>query len=97
MVRAVAVLVVVLCIAAGMTGASSEASAQISFGWGGSATRERVIESRRPLRGYSGFIRHGNRTLYCDYVRYPNRSCSIDRAGRERCRITSWRLVQSCK
>ena len=27
--------------------------------------------------------------------RYPNRDCSVDRRGKERCRIVSWRLLPS--
>lgn len=58
--------------------------------------RERIIETPRATRGFSGFVRYGNRSYYCDYVRYPNRTCSVDRRGRERCRVSSWRMVQRC-
>ena len=55
------------------------------------------IETPGPVRGYSGFVRQGARSYYCDYVRYPNRSYTVDRAGRERCRIAGWRMVQQCR
>lgn len=69
------------------------ASAQIGFG----PPRSYSIETPGPVRGYSGFVRQGARSYYCDYVRYPNRSCTVDRAGRERCRIAGWRMVQQCR
>jgi hypothetical protein len=50
-------------------------------------------ETKRPQRGYEGFPAPG---IYCSYRREPNRVCSYDKRGRERCRIKSWRLVQFC-
>ena len=50
-------------------------------------------ETKRPQRGYEGFPAPG---VYCSYRREPNRVCSYDKRGRERCRIESWTLVQSC-
>ena len=73
---------------------SSNASAQIGIGLG--PPRQWTAESQRPVRGYSGFVRQGARSYYCDYVRYPSRNCFVDRTGRERCRITSWRMEQRC-
>lgn len=80
-----------LCLAA-VTGFPSVTQAQVFLG----PPRDQVFENRGPVRGYSGFVRYGARQYYCDYVRYPNRACSVDRAGRERCRVTSWRMVQRC-
>jgi hypothetical protein len=54
------------------------------------------IETQGPTRGYSGFLRIGPRNYYCDYQRIPNRQCTIDGRGNERCRIVSWTLKQSC-
>ncbi len=34
---------------------------------------------------------------YCSYKRYPNRECSADAHGHQRCRVTSWRLEQTCQ
>ncbi len=50
-------------------------------------------ESKRPKRGYEGFPAPG---VYCSYRREPIRECSTDKRGRERCRVTRWRLVQMC-
>jgi hypothetical protein len=50
-------------------------------------------ETKRPQRGYEGFPAPG---VYCSYRREPIRTCTSDRNGRERCRVTSWRLVQFC-
>ena len=49
---------------------------------------------RRPARGYEGFLLPD---YYCSYKRYPNRECSTDGRGRERCRVTGWRLEQTCQ
>jgi len=50
-------------------------------------------ESKRPRRGYEGFPAPG---VYCSYRREPIRECKYDKRGRERCKVTSWRLVQWC-
>lgn len=68
--------------------------AHAQFGYGRNRERQWIIETPGPARGYSGFV--GPRNYYCDYVRYPVRNCFADRTGRERCRITSWRMVQRC-
>ena len=36
------------------------------------------------MRGYEGFLFPD---YYCSYKRYPNRDCSVDAQGRERCRV----------
>lgn len=76
---------------AAMTAVPTAAEAQ--FDWG-RRERQWTIETPGPTRGYSGFV--SPRNYYCDYVRYPNRRCTVDARGRERCRITSWRMVQRC-
>ena len=55
-----------------------------------------TYESRRPVRGYSGWMRYGNRDYYCDYIRTPKRRCRTDRRGRQRCRVVGWTLNQRC-
>jgi hypothetical protein len=50
-------------------------------------------ESKRPRHGYEGFPAPG---VYCSYRREPIRECKYDKRGRERCKVTSWRLVQWC-
>jgi len=51
-------------------------------------------ETKGPARGYEGFLFPD---YYCSYKRYPNRACSNDAQGRERCRVTGWRLEQTCQ
>jgi hypothetical protein len=51
-------------------------------------------ETPGPERGYEGWV---GPDYYCSYKRYPNRECSTDARGRERCRVTSWRLEQTCQ
>lgn len=55
--------------------------------------QEWQYETKRPQRGYEGFPAPG---VYCSYRREPNRECTYDRNGRERCKVTSWRLIQFC-
>ncbi len=50
--------------------------------------------TRGPQRGYEGFLFPD---YYCSYKRYPNRECSTDARGHKRCRVTSWRLEQTCQ
>jgi hypothetical protein len=57
---------------------------------------ERQTESDRPVRGYSGWVGFGARSLYCDYQRLPNRECTRTSSGKQRCRVTSWTLKQYC-
>jgi hypothetical protein len=52
-----------------------------------------TYESKGPLKGYEGFLFPG---YYCSYRRFPVRTCEYDKHGREICKITSWRLEQSC-
>jgi hypothetical protein len=51
-------------------------------------------QTRGPTRGYEGYVAPN---YYCSYKRYPNRECSTDARGRERCRVVSWRLEQTCQ
>ncbi len=51
-------------------------------------------ETRGPQRGYEGFLFPD---YYCSYKRYPRRACTIDKRGRERCRVVGWRLEQTCQ
>ena len=51
-------------------------------------------QTRGPERGYEGYAAPD---YYCSYKRYPNRECTTDSRGRERCRVTSWRLEQTCQ
>ncbi len=51
-------------------------------------------QTRGPVRGYEGYIAPN---YYCSYKRYPNRDCTTDARGKERCRVVSWRLEQTCQ
>jgi hypothetical protein len=51
-------------------------------------------ETRGPQRGYEGYVAPN---YYCSYKRYPNRECTTSASGKQRCRITSWRLEQTCQ
>ena len=53
-----------------------------------------TYETKGPVRGYEGFLFPD---YYCSYKRYPNRVCSSDAGGRERCRVSGWRLEQTCQ
>jgi hypothetical protein len=46
----------------------------------------------RPMSGYDG--RAGN--YYCSYQRLPNRVCTVDASGNERCKVQGWTLRQHC-
>jgi len=46
----------------------------------------------QPMKGYEG--QAGN--YYCSYQRLPNRVCSVDSSGNERCKIKGWTLRQHC-
>ena len=48
----------------------------------------------KAMHGYSG---HAPGGYYCDYQRLPNRKCSIDKNGNERCQIVSWTLREMCQ
>lgn len=78
--------------AAALVASTQLATAQLSW----QPPYRRDIETRGPAHGYSGFVRQGARTYYCDYIRVPNRTCTSDRSGRQRCRVTSWTLQQRC-
>ena len=65
----------------------------------GSQYYEWQTESAGPMHGYSGWagIGNGRRSLYCDYIRVPNRECVTLKSGKESCRVTSWTLKQTCQ
>jgi hypothetical protein len=52
-----------------------------------------TYETKEPVRGYEGFLFPGS---YCSYRRYPIRECTYNSRGREICKITGWRLEQTC-
>jgi hypothetical protein len=44
------------------------------------------------MKGYEG--QAGN--YYCSYQRLPNRVCTTDSNGNERCQVKGWTLRQYC-
>jgi len=46
----------------------------------------------QPMSGYEG--QAGN--YYCSYQRLPNRVCSYDSSGNEKCKVVGWTLRQHC-
>jgi hypothetical protein len=46
----------------------------------------------RPMSGFEG--KAGN--YYCSYQRLPNRVCTYDANGNEKCKIKGWTLRQYC-
>ena len=51
-------------------------------------------QTRGPVRGYEGYAAPD---YYCSYKRFPNRECTTGKGGKQRCRVTSWRLEQTCQ
>ena len=51
-------------------------------------------ETRGPVRGYEGYVAPD---YYCSYKRFPNRECTTGAGGKQRCRVVSWRLEQTCQ
>ncbi len=84
-------LLAVLVAAAPLLAATT---AEAQFGYGVKPYYSESYETRKPEHGYEGFLFPG---YYCSYKRYPNRVCSTDARGRKRCRVTSWRLEQTCQ
>ena len=46
----------------------------------------------QPMKGYEGQAG----SYYCSYQRLPNRVCTYDSNGNERCKIKGWTLRQHC-
>ena len=53
---------------------------------------EQSYTTDKAMHGYSGSA--GGYT--CDYQRIPNRVCTVNRDGSERCKIVNWTLKQFC-
>jgi hypothetical protein len=68
------------------------AIAPAAFAKGGKDFYSQDYQFDRPMKGYEG--QAGN--YYCSYQRLPNRVCSTDSSGNERCRVQGWTLRQYC-
>ena len=63
----------------------------------GSKGRDVIVQDYtfdKPMHGFSG---HASGGYYCDYQRLPNRQCTVDRNGNEKCTIVSWTLREMCQ
>jgi hypothetical protein len=82
--------------------AIATAALAVSFLAAGAAEARRGVkpyysesyETRGPVRGYEGYVAPD---YYCSYKRFPNRECSVGKGGKQRCRVVSWRLEQTCQ
>ncbi len=54
------------------------------------------FNTKRPERGFQGFVGAGKYGAYCSYRREPKRRCIYSHSGRERCKIVGWKLIQHC-
>lgn len=83
-------------LALALTGAMATTAEAQRRGGSSSEYYEWQSEHRGPVRGFSGWVPGGRRSLYCDYIRVPNRECTETASGKRRCRVTSWTLTQHC-
>ena len=70
------------------------APAQAQFRRGVKPYYSESYETRGPQRGYEGYVAPD---YYCSYKRFPNRECTTSASGKQRCRVVSWRLEQTCQ
>jgi hypothetical protein len=82
---------VALALAASMI---ATAPAQAQFRRGVKPYYSESYETRGPQRGYEGYVAPD---YYCSYKRFPNRECTTSANGKQRCRVVSWRLEQTCQ
>jgi hypothetical protein len=59
---------------------------------GGKEFYSQDYQFSQPMKGYEG--QAGN--YYCSYQRLPNRVCTTDSSGNERCKVQGWTLRQYC-
>lgn len=68
------------------------AAAPAAFAKGGKDFYSQDYQFNQPMKGYEG--QAGN--YYCSYQRLPNRVCTTDSSGNERCKVQGWTLRQYC-
>jgi hypothetical protein len=68
------------------------ALASVAFAKGGKEFYSQDYQFSQPMKGYEG--QAGN--YYCSYQRLPNRVCTTDSSGNERCKVQGWTLRQYC-
>jgi hypothetical protein len=84
---AIALATAAVAAAALVTGSPAEAGGR------GKEVFVQDYKFAKPMHGYSG---HSG-SYFCDYQRLPDRKCSIDRNGNERCKIVGWTLREFCQ
>jgi len=67
-------------------------AAPVALAKGGKDFYSRDYQFNQPMKGYEG--QAGN--YYCSYQRLPNRVCTTDASGNERCKVQGWTLRQYC-
>ncbi|MTD95510.1 hypothetical protein GIW81_14315 [Hyphomicrobium sp. xq] len=82
---------IALALTASMIAATA---AQAQFRRGVKPYYSESYETRGPQRGYEGYVAPD---YYCSYKRFPNRECTTGAGGKQRCRVVSWRLEQTCQ
>ncbi len=68
------------------------AVASAAFAKGGKDFYSQAYQFNQRMKGYEG--QAGN--YYCSYQRLPNRICTTDASGNERCKVKGWTLRQYC-
>ena len=76
-------------LASGLAGLMSTTAAEAR---GGKEFYVQDYQFDQPMSGYEG--QAGN--YYCSYQRLPNRVCTTDANGNERCKVQGWTLRQHC-
>jgi hypothetical protein len=76
-------------LASGLAGLLSTTAAEAR---GGKEFYVQDYQFDQPMSGYEG--QAGN--YYCSYQRLPNRVCSYDSNGNEKCKVVGWTLRQHC-
>ena len=89
--QAIRLAAIALALTAPMIAAST---AQAQFRRGVKPYYSESYETRGPQRGYEGYVAPD---YYCSYKRFPNRECTTSASGKQRCRVVSWRLEQTCQ
>ena len=79
---------------AAASGAMLATGSAAQAGGGGKDVFVQDYTFSKAMHGYSG---HAPGGYYCDYQRLPNRKCSVDKNGNERCQIVSWTLREMCQ
>jgi hypothetical protein len=81
-----------LCCALAASGVAGLLSTTAAEARGGKEFFSEDYQFAQPMHGFQG--QQGN--YYCSYQRLPNRVCSYDSSGNEKCKVKGWTLRQYC-